>query len=74
METKELAILPGIRVSASFSIDVTLPNGRDLHVSSYEPRHVVVVGEDGAEKAAKAIAQEVLEILRAVEFGTRGRP
>ena len=71
--SKELMVLPGIRLMANLSIDITLPSGRQLHVSDYDTITATVTGVDGIEEAKSNICQRVEETLSVLLFGAGGR-
>ncbi|MHC1788259.1 hypothetical protein [Solidesulfovibrio sp.] len=73
MPTKELAIMPGLRLRVAVSIEVVMPSGKALHVNTYDSPSAVIVGEDGAGAAVDSIGREIREVLDTLTFGVRGR-
>lgn len=74
MSGKEIMVLPGVSVCATITADITLPNGKQIHVSMYDSKKRTVTGEAGIEPAVAEIAQEVRSLLKTLLLGVQGRP
>lgn len=74
MPTKEIAIMPGIRIRASINVEIQMPNGKTLNVSCYDsPPSALISDEDGIDAAVESVSRQIRDILNAVTFGVQGR-